>query len=375
MQSIDLVRESKVERTSRVQQLEAMFDVPANEASRFELHGEFPYDEEKWSVGLIVGPSGCGKSTILREVFGDARKLSWKSRSVIDDFSKDATVEMISSVCQSVGFNTIPNWMRPFSVLSNGEQFRVTMARLLLEASQSKPIVIDEFTSVVDRQVAQIASHAVQKFVRKNNRQLVVASCHYDIIDWLQPDWILQPATMHFARRSLQPRPKIEIRIERVPYDAWRLFAPYHYLTADLHVAAQCFVLFANDRPASFGGVLHRPHADAANIKGLSRLVTIPDWQGLGLAMVLCDTLAAAYKSVGMRFRTYPAHPSLIRSFAHSASWSLRKKPGTYSPPPGKTSGIKAAKGNFGGRPCAVYEYEGQPMKRTTATKLLARNT
>ena len=40
---------------------------------------------------------------------------------------------------------------------------------------------MDEFTSVVDRQVAQIGAHAIQKYVRKHGRQFVAVSCHYDI--------------------------------------------------------------------------------------------------------------------------------------------------------------------------------------------------
>ena len=47
------------------------------------------------------------------------------------------------------------------TVLSNGEQFRAGLARLLL--SDEKAVVLDEFTSVIDRQVARIASGAFQK--------------------------------------------------------------------------------------------------------------------------------------------------------------------------------------------------------------------
>jgi ABC-type ATPase with predicted acetyltransferase domain len=47
--------------------------------------------------------------------------------------------------------------------------------------------VVDEFTSVVDRQVAQIGSHAVPKLVRREERKPMVATCHYDVLDSLQP--------------------------------------------------------------------------------------------------------------------------------------------------------------------------------------------
>src|SRR5258708_29217881 len=125
---------------------------------------------------------------------------------------------------------------------------------------------------------------------------------------------------MAYARRSLQQRP----RIERVTDRAWRLFAPFHYLMADLHRTAQCFVLFAGDEPTSFAGMLHRPHPRVRDIVGCSRLVTLPDWQALGLAMMLIDQMGAAYKTIGKRLHTYPAHPALSRSFDKSPRWGLQ---------------------------------------------------
>ena len=118
--------------------------------------------------------------------------MTWDADSVVDDFDKSYSIDDITAICQAVGFNTIPSWMKPYAVLSTGERFRVEMARQLLEGGDL--IVVDEFTSVVDRQVAQIGAHAVQKYVRKSpGKQFVAATCHYDVIDWLQPDWMLEP--------------------------------------------------------------------------------------------------------------------------------------------------------------------------------------
>ena len=327
MSRVDVIVKSKISTSARARQLEGMFDVPRQEYSVVEWHGDLPYDDEPWNVGLIVGPSGSGKSTVARQLFGERvdYRFAWSGASVIDDFAADKPMQEIATVCQAVGFNTIPAWLRPHHVLSTGEHFRVDLARRLLE--QDDPIVVDEFTSVVDRQVAQIGAHAVQKFARRNDRKFIGVSCHYDIIDWLQPDWIFEPATMAFERRSLQRRPALDVTISPVPYAAWHTFAPFHYLTRELHKAAQCFVLFVGDRMAAFAGILHRPHAKVRDIKGVSRLVTLPDWQGLGLAFVLVDALGAAYKALGLRLHTYPAHPALIRSFDKSGKWAMKKRP------------------------------------------------
>jgi len=122
--------------------------------------------------------------------------------------------------------------------------------------------------------------------------------------------------------------------------------------------------------------VLHRPHAKVRNIRGISRVVTLPDYQGLGLAFVLIEQIAAAHKALGYRFRNYPAHPSFVRAHDRSPRWALCKRPGQFSPALGKTSSINAAphegkRWNMGGRPCAVFEYVGDAMKSLDEARAL----
>jgi ABC-type ATPase involved in cell division/GNAT superfamily N-acetyltransferase len=345
-----------------------MFDVPPMEKCRIEWHGDIPIEANAWNVGLIVGPSGCGKSSIARDLFGAdyQPELAWRGKSVVDDFSASLSMEQVTQACSAVGFNTIPAWLRPFQVLSNGERFRVELARRLLELPD--PIVVDEFTSVVDRQVAQIGSHAVQKFARKGNRRFVAVSCHYDIVDWLQPDWIFEPATMTFSRRLLQRRPSLDVTIGRVPYSAWKMFAPFHYMSAELVSQARCYGLWVGKTLTTFCGVLPKPVSNGADkgtaIAGVSRVVTLPDWQGLGLAFVLMEKLGAAYGAIGKRFRNYPAHPAFVRASDRSANWVMKKKPGVFS--------VVSSGGGFGGRPCAVFEYCGATMPLSEAKTLLS---
>lgn len=365
MPIVDLVKQCEVSRSVRARQVEALFDVPAGERAVLKWSGDVPIHEREWNVGLIVGPSGSGKSSVAQDLFGSAfhPEQQWQAKSVIDDVSARCSVEDIAAAFSSVGFSTIPAWLRPFNVLSNGEKFRVDVARRLLELPD--PIVVDEFTSVVDRQVAQVGSHAIQKHVRKNKRQFVAVSCHYDIIDWLQPDWVLEPATMTFAWRSVRRRPDIDVEICRVEYSLWELFSPFHYLTSELHKAAVCYALFVSGRPAAFAGVLHFPHPVVKNIKRISRIVTLPDWQGLGLAFVLIDTLGDAYKTLNYRLRNYPAHPSFVRSHQRSNKWKQIKESGTFLT--GRPSKFSTAK--FHTRPCATFEWCG----KTTMSVVEAR--
>jgi ABC-type iron transport system FetAB ATPase subunit len=353
---IDIAVSSPIPSSSRTRQLEAMFDVPHADAARLKWRGELDVESRPWNVGLIVGPSGAGKSTIARALFGPPAELEWGAGPVVDSFDPEIPLDGIAAVCQAVGFNTIPAWLRPFGVLSTGERFRVDLARRMVETPADRIIVVDEFTSVVDRQVGQIGAHAVQKWTRRNKRQFVGVSCHYDVVDWLQPDWLFEPATMTQTWRSLQQRPSVDAEVRRVPPEWWRIFAPFHYLTADLKPGARCYCLLANGEPAAFAGVLP---GLSKHLWRVSRLVTLPDWQGLGLAFILVDNLAASYKALGGRLRTYPAHPSLIRSFDRSPVWTMIKKPGTYQHQ--STGQLGKRPGGHVSRPCGVFEYIGPP--------------
>ena len=95
----------------------------------------------------------------------------------------------VTSALSAVGLGDVPAWLRPFKVLSNGEQFRAGLARLICEAPNK--VIVDEFTSVIDRQIAKIGASAFAKAWRRvPNRQIILLSCHYDTIEWLHPDWV-----------------------------------------------------------------------------------------------------------------------------------------------------------------------------------------
>lgn len=193
MPDFDIRLGNKIEATYRVAKVEADFDVKPEHAEEHFV-GEIKLPD-KWSVGAIVGRSGTGKSTIAKQVFGDSyvRGYDYKSASVIDDMPKGKTVEEIEKAFYTVGFGSVPCWLKPYSVLSQGEKMRVDMARALLEKDE---IVFDEFTSVVDRTVAQTVSLALSKGVRREGKRFVAVTCHRDILDWLEPDWVFDTDTM-----------------------------------------------------------------------------------------------------------------------------------------------------------------------------------
>lgn len=192
--AFDIVKASPVSRSFRTEHVAANFDFRKPEISE-RFSGEIAIPDN-WNIGLIVGPSGTGKSTIARELFGAdvCAGFDWTAASVIDDMPKGASVEDIERTFYAVGFGSVPSWLKPYAVLSNGEKMRVELARALL--SPSPVVCFDEFTSVVDRRVAETACIAVAKAVRRTGRRFVAVSCHRDVAEWLGPDWAFDTGTM-----------------------------------------------------------------------------------------------------------------------------------------------------------------------------------
>lgn len=187
--NFNIERTNNVSISDRVSEVMIDFDIK-EEHSNESFEGSIDIDNKKWNIGLIVGGSGTGKSTIAKELFARyyINGFEYDDRSVLDNMPNKCTTKEIELAFTSVGFSSPPSWLKPYRVLSTGEKMRIDLARAIL--SENNTIVFDEFTSVVDRQVAQTCSIAIQKEIRRRNKQFVAISCHKDIIEYIQPDWI-----------------------------------------------------------------------------------------------------------------------------------------------------------------------------------------
>lgn len=122
--------ECPVARSSRVAQIEGMFDLEEAKSSTFELALAVDIDARPWSVGLIVGPSGAGKTSVARQLFGDFAPVAHDhERAIVDGFPADLAIKEVSALLSAVGLASIPAWLRPRNALSNGEGFRCDVAR------------------------------------------------------------------------------------------------------------------------------------------------------------------------------------------------------------------------------------------------------
>lgn len=334
MQTVHAVIECPVRDTFRVRQVAGMFDLPVETGSRSTFSAEMPSLEDRWSIGVIVGPSGSGKTTIAKSAFGNRLTDRWDwpaDQSVLDGFPAGMGIREITQLLGSVGFSSPPAWLRPFHALSNGEQFRVHLARTLAE--QPELAVVDEFTSVVDRTVARIGSAAIARAVRRLGRRLVAVSCHYDILPWLEPDWVLDMAEGSLEERSGEGkasssfrRPKIELEIVRCRASAWKLFGRHHYLSGKLHPAAQCFAGLVEGEAAAFVAVLPFPHPTHSGWRE-HRCVCLPDFQGVGIGNAMSEFVASLFAGTGKPYTSVTSHPAMIHHRARSPDWRMSRGP------------------------------------------------
>ena len=287
---------------------------------------DLPIENFEWKIGLIVGPSGSGKTSIGSCIFGGGiHDLygGWAAdKPIVDCIAPDKSLNEVTAALSAVGLGDVPSWLRPFKVLSNGEKFRAGLARLVVE--QPQRAIVDEFTSVIDRQIAKVGAAAFAKSWRKGNGQIVLLSCHYDIIEWLQPDWIYDTAEARFSRDCLRQRPTIDLKIYQVSGSAFRHFKPHYYLDLPHPVAAQYFIGVIDNEPVCHLAVTPLFTAKAYRA---TRLVVMPEWQGIGVGTKFLNAVCQYHLDGNGRCgHKYPvffhtSHPQLCRALRHSSKW------------------------------------------------------
>tara|TARA_B110000208_G_scaffold97223_1_gene121638 strand:- start:14298 stop:15362 length:1065 start_codon:yes stop_codon:yes gene_type:complete len=277
---------------------------------------ELPTD---FGVGLIVGPSGSGKSTMLG-LFGQEEKPHWAdNKAVVSHFSSpDDAQDRLSAV----GLNSIPAWFRPYSILSTGEKYRANLARQLRDGA-----VVDEFTSVVDRSVAKSCSNALSRYIKSSGLKAVVfASCHYDIIEWLEPDWVYDTLTRDFLPRGCLRRPDIKLELIPCRPEAWPIFRDHHYLSGNLNKSAKHWICLWGTDVVGFTSVLAMPSGTLKRAFRGHRTVVLPDYQGLGIGVRISDAIGQIYIENGDRYFSKTTHPRMGEYRNKSSKWKPTSK-------------------------------------------------
>ena len=309
----------------RAARVKSLFNAESGCNFDLEIECDLNFD---WNIGIVVGPSGSGKTSIGKIIFGSDKIYDYcqgwdPNKPIIDCIAPDGDFNMVTGALANVGLGDVPAWLRPFRVLSNGEQFRAGLARCVCEKPDE--IVIDEFTSVIDRQIAKIGSQAFQKAWRRNNPtgKVVLLTPHYDILEWVQPDWVIDTKTKTFSKERLR-RPQINLDIWKVDQSYWKFYKPHYYLDLPMPIAAEYYIGTVEGELACHIAV--SPMFQCGGYRG-TRLVTMPEWQGAGVgSKFLCfigqyclDGNARCNKKLPMYFHT--SHPQLCGYLRHSKKW------------------------------------------------------
>lgn len=358
----------------RAARVKSLFNVDSG--ANVVVEAQLPIDEKPWSLGLVVGPSGSGKSTIGKALFGETAlaAMPWpKNRPVIDAIAPEASFDTVAAALAAVGLGTVPAWLRPYEVLSNGERFRAELARVIAQAPER--VVIDEFTSVVDRQIARVGAMAFGKAWRRTKGKCVVLSCHHDVAAWLQPDWIYDTGTARFQWGCRRRRSDIEVEIVATDWRFWPIFEPHHYLKMPKMIAATNYVALVDGVPVAHVAFSTRPGLSEARA---CRLVVMPEWQGAGIGMrflnAVCEHWRRGENRYGKPLATlfHTSHPGLAAALRRDRRWAQVSASlyGAHKPRSAASFSRGAAKGlcvgggsGYGGHFRAVqgFRYYGEP--------------
>lgn len=302
----------------RASRVKSLFN--AESGANFTIKADLQVEGLDWKIGLVVGPSGSGKTSIGRRIFGEGALYEphgWPAdKPIVDAIAPGGSFDAVTNALAAVGLGSVPTWLRPYHVLSNGEKFRSDLARIICE--EPAQIVIDEFTSVVDRQIAKFGALAFAKSWRRTPGKCVLLSCHYDIVDWVEPDWIFDTSTGKFSGRSVQRRPPFDLVIRQTDGSYWKHFAPHYYLNLPRMVNGTYYVGTVDDELVTHVCVATRPGMRECRA---SRLVVMPEWQGVGIGMRFLNTVCGMWRGGENRWGKpmttvfHTSHPGLCAGF------------------------------------------------------------
>lgn len=282
-----------------------------------------PVDLETPTVGLcaVAGPSGSGKSSLLAEIrrrsetFTDVTEVRIDpDATILDAVAPQRTLAEALSILSACGLAEAPLWLRRYEELSEGEKFR---ARLAIAVGLDRPcgaaLICDEFGTNLHRRAARALAYNVRRLVRRENLALIVATCHDDVIEDLNPDVLVRldadgrstTVTAGRAARAFSLRRELRIApgLKR-DYDA---LASRHYRTTEeLGFVDKVFtmrdrsgevlgvVVYAHGplelalrNEATGGRFIRRPDALNRSVRILRRLIIHPDVRGCGLGQHL----------------------------------------------------------------------------------------
>lgn len=93
-------------------------------------------------------------------------------------------------------------------------------------------------------------------------------------------------------------------------------------MNTDLPSASACYGVYDKNNIIAFMAVLHQPHRKK-NLKRCSRLVVLPDYQGIGIGTKFLNVIAEYYTKNGFAFHLVTSAKNMIHALNNSNHWML----------------------------------------------------
>lgn len=119
--------------------------------------------------------------------------------------------------------------------------------------------------------------------------------------------------------------PPICLKASRVEAKVWYdlEFYKHHYLTSNLNTSAICLLFTWENNPVAFVALLNAPGKDHPYDMSVSRLVILPEYQGLGLTSKILNFCGGIItnKYEGARLCIKTIHEKVGQFLEHSPNW------------------------------------------------------
>lgn len=129
-------------------------------------------------------------------------------------------------------------------------------------------------------------------------------------------------------------KPYIKLKVMRVEHNIWydMNFYKHHYLTSNLNKSCKCLLFTWDGVPCAFVGLLNSPSKGQPYKITVSRIVILPEFQGLGLASRILNFCGGIVKACGEEYSLHikTIHEKMGKGLERNKLWKATANNGKY---------------------------------------------